>query len=154
MYQYELVNVKDYWEQVDVILRKEHWPELGHYKDIPIHMEWGRYFAMQENGNLRCYIVKSPTNEEFKTYELIGYAFYIVDTHLHYRTTKVAMQDVLYIRKPHRGFGRDFINWCDQRLKEDGVVTVCHHVKPWYDFGGMLEKLGYERAETIWSRRL
>lgn len=154
MYQYELVPVKECWELVDKCLREEHWPELGHYKDIPIDMDWNRYFAIQDMGKLRCYIIKAPTNEEFKTFELIGYAFYVVDNHLHYQQTKVATQDILYIRKQHRGFGRDFINWCDMQLKAENVVTVLHHIKPYFDWSDMIKKLGYEPAELIFSRRL
>lgn len=152
--QYDRVSIHECWQQIDPILRKEHWPEVGHYKDIPIEMDWERYFKLEEMGKLRCFVVRSPTNEEFNSQELIGYAFYIVDEALHYRTTKIAVQDILYVRKKHRGFGRDFLNWCDFTLKAENVITVFHHVKPWFDFGQMLEKLGYEKAETIWSRRL
>lgn len=154
MHQYELVPVQECWEVVDKCLREEHWPEVGHYKDIPIDMDWKRYFALQEMGKLRCYVVRSVLNEEMKTFELVGYAFYLVDHHLHYRKTLVAGQDILYIKKQFRGFGRHFLSWCDAELKKEGVVTVTHHIKPYFDWSPMAVELGYEHAEQIYSRRL
>lgn len=141
-------------EEIKPILRHEHWEEVGHYKDIPIDMEWDKYFWLESVGKLRCYTVRSPLNEEFKEYVLQGYAFFIVDTHLHYKTTLVAGQDILYVRKSCRGIGKDFMKWCDEQLKAEGVVTVTHHAKPWFNYGNLFEKLGYEKAETIWARRL
>jgi GNAT superfamily N-acetyltransferase len=154
VHSYELVPVESCYMEIAPILLAEHWAEVGHYKDIPIDMEWPKYFALQESGKLRCYLIRGHLNEEHSEQVLMGYAFYIVDEHLHYRTTKVAMQDILYVRKPYRGIGRAFLTWCDEQLRAEGVVTVTHHVKPWYDFSSMLERLGYEKAETIYSRRL
>lgn len=151
---FSLEKLEDCMEEIKPILRHEHWEEVGHYKDIPIDMQWDKYKTIQEMGKLRCFTIRSPLNEEFKETVLMGYAFYIVDKHLHYKETTVANQDILYVRKPYRGIGKSFIAWCDEQLKNEGVVTVTQHIKPWFDWGHMAEKLGYEKAETIWSRRL
>lgn len=141
-------------EEIKPVLRHEHWEEVGHYKDIPIDMEWDRYLAIEAASKLRCYTIRSFLNEEFKEQVLMGYAFFIVDKHLHYKNTLVASQDILYVRKPYRGIGKSFLIWCDEQLKTEGVVTVTHHAKPWFEYGNLFQKLGYEKAETIWSRRL
>ena len=154
MPQYCLENVKDCMNEVIPILEGEHWPEVGHYKDIPIDMQWESYFQLQEMGKLRCFIIRDFLNEEHSESIVMGYAFYIVGNHLHYKNTKVASQDILYIRRQFRGIGRDFINYCDGELKKEGVVTVTQHIKPWFDWGSMAEEIGYEKAETIFSRRL
>lgn len=141
-------------DEIWPILRHEHWEEVGHYKDIPIDMRWDKYELLQKAGLLRCFTIRAPLNEELKETVLMGYAFYLVDRHLHYKDTLVASQDILYVRKPYRGIGHSFLKWCDGELKKEGVVTVTHHAKPWFNYGELFEKLGYEKAETIWSRRL
>lgn len=154
MSHFSLERLGDCEAEIDTILKNEHWPEVGHYKDIPIDMEWQRYAQLQEMGKLRCYTIRAFANEEFKETELQGYAFFIVDKHLHYRNTVVASQDILYVRRPHRGIGHAFMGWCDAQLKAEGVTTVTHHAKTYFNYGELFQKLGYEKAEEIWTRRL
>lgn len=154
MSSFEKESLSQCMEEIKPVLRHEHWEEVGHYKDIPIDMEWEKYLNLESMGKLRCYTVRSALNEEFTESILQGYAFFLVDKHLHYKTTLVASQDILYIRKHYRGIGKNFLKWCDDQLKKEGVVTVTHHAKPWFNYGNLFEKLGYEKAETIWARRL
>lgn len=154
MSQFSLESVSDCMEEIKPILRFEHWEEVGHYKDIPIDMQWDKYKFIQDAGKLRCYTIRAPLNQEFTESVLQGYAFFIVDHHMHYKHTIVASQDILYVRKPYRGIGKSFLAWCDEQLKLEGVTTVTHHAKPWFNYGTLFEKLGYEKAETIWSRRI
>jgi hypothetical protein len=141
-------------KDIEPILVNEHWVEVGHYKDIPIDMQWDKYATLEKLNKLRCFTIRSPLNEEFKESVLNGYAFFLVDHHLHYKNTLVGSQDILYVRKPYRGIGKSFLFWCDKQLKDEGVITVTHHAKPWFNYGNLFEKLGYEKAETIWARRL
>lgn len=154
MPQFNLESLSQCQNEIQPILRNEHWEEVGHYKDIPIAMQWDKYAALQEMGKLRCYTVREFLNEEFGEMILQGYAFFIVDKHLHYKHTLVASQDILYVRKPYRGIGKQFLSWCDEQLKAEKVTTVTHHAKPWFNYGNLFEDLGYEKAETIWARRL
>lgn len=151
---FNLEALNDCKDEIQPILRNEHWEEVGHYKDIPIDMEWSKYEMLQGLGKLRCFTIRSFENEELKETFLMGYAFFIVDRHLHYKNTIVANQDILYVRKPYRGIGKEFLKWCDEQLKAEDVVTVTHHAKPWFEYGNLFEDMGYEKAETIWSRRL
>ena len=109
MSHFSLEKLGDCQAEIDPVLRNEHWPEVGHYTDIPIEMDWVRYAMLQEMGKLRCFVVRAFTSEEFKETDLHGYAFFIVDKHLHYRNTLVASQDILYVRKQYRGIGRPFM---------------------------------------------
>lgn len=147
-------NLSECQAEIQPVLRNEHWEEVGHYRDIPIDMNWEAYARIEKAGALRCFTVRSPLNEEFNETHLLGYAFFIVDRHLHYKNTLVANQDILFVRKPYRGVGRKFLKWCDLELEREGVTTVTHHIKPWFDWSHMAEELGYEKAETIYTRRL
>lgn len=154
MPQFALESLGDCQKEIQPILRNEHWEEVGHYDDIPIDMQWDKYAVLQEMGKLRCYTIREFVNEDFKETILQGYAFFFVDKHLHYKHTIVASQDILYVRKPYRGIGKTFLKWCDEQLIAENVTTVSHHAKPWFNYGELFEKLGYEKAETIWTRRL
>lgn len=154
MSQFQRETLKECQSEIQPVLRNEHWEEVGHYKDIPIDMEWSRYKQIEDAGKLRCYTYREVVNQEFNSTILLGYAFYLVDKHLHYKNTLVATQDILYIRKPHRGRGEEFLAWTHAQLKSEKVVTVTQHIKPWFDWSPMAQRLGYEKAETIWSRRL
>lgn len=151
---FALENLKSCMEEIQPILRNEHWEEVGHYKDIPIDMQWDKYATLQDMGKLRCFTIRSPLNEELKETIILGYAFFIVDHHLHYKHTLVASQDILFVRKPYRGIGKSFLAWCDEQLKAEGVTSVTHHAKPWFNYGNLFQDLGYEQAETIWARRI
>lgn len=154
MQVFNLESLENCQAEIQPILRNEHWVEVGHYKDIPIDMQWDKYQVLQDLGKLRCFTIRGPLNEEMTETVLMGYAFFIVDNHLHYKHTVVASQDILYVRKPYRGIGRKFLTWCDEQLLAEGVVTVTHHAKPWFNYGNLFEDMGYEKAETIWSRRI
>lgn len=154
MPQFRLEHLSECKNDIQPVLRNEHWEEVGHYKDIPIDMQWDKYAFLQANGKLRCFTIRDFLNEEMKDTVLMGYAFFIVDKHLHYKETLVGSQDILYVRKPYRGIGKEFLKWCDEELKKEGVITVTHHAKPWFEYGNLFKDMGYEKAETIWSRRL
>lgn len=125
----------------------EHWHEIAHYKDIPLDPDVELYHRMDSMGMMRVFTAR----EEGK---LVGYSVYFVRSNPHYKSSIQANQDVLFIQKDKRGFGRDFIKWCDEQLKNEGVQIVHHHVKKAHDFGPMLKRMGYELVDLIYARRL
>ncbi len=129
-------------------LLEKHWKEVAHYQDIPLDVDWARYAALDEVGILKIFTARSDMGQ------LLGYAIFVVQTNMHYRKSLQAMQDVLFISEQHRGFGRKFIEWCDDQLRDDGVQAVYHHVKVSHNFGPLLERMGYELIDRIYGRRL
>jgi hypothetical protein len=126
----------------------QHWREIAHYQDIPLDPNLEGYMAANEAGGLRVYTARD--NEGV----LVGYAVFIVRRNLHYSSSLQAIQDILYIAPTRRGLGGYFIHWCDDRLKEEGVQVVYHHVKEAHNFGALMERLGYELVDHIYARRL
>ena len=130
-------------------LYKAHCAEVGWFKEDTPEMMWGDYFAMDKMNVLRIYTVRDAG------FNLIGYGIYLVRHNMHYASVKAAYCDMIYIKPEHRGgLGEDFIKWVDQRLKDEGVNSVVHHAKVYYDFGSMLNRLEYEHVENIYIRRL
>ncbi len=130
-------------------LFSEHWEEVAHYKDIPEEMDLNLYLKLEIENKLRVFTARTED-----TNELVGYCFFFVVTNPHYKSSLQAKQDIVFIRKKNRGFGLQFISWCDEQLRYDRVQAVYHHVKAAHNFGPMLERLGYELVDFIYARRL
>lgn len=127
---------------------RKHYEEIAHYKDIPLDPIERVYLDLESVGGLRVYTARELGGQ------LVGYAVFSVFKNPHYASSLEAKQDVLYIAPESRGFGMDFILWCDNQLKADGIKVVYQHVKIAHDFGPMLKFLGYELIENIYGKRL
>lgn len=125
-----------------------HYKEIAHFQDIPLDPDFPQYLLVEAAGLLRIYTARDENNL------LLGYAWYFVRPNFHYRTSKQAYQDILFVSPEKRGFGEKFIVWCDVQLKAEGVQVVCHHVKEKHNFGPLLERLGYELTDLLWQKRL
>lgn len=149
MIEFKRERIHDLWGELAPLL-PEHWREVAYYADIPLDPDTERYEAIENAGGLRCYTARNSGR-------LVGYAFYFVGPHLHYKGAVVAQQDVLYVERSHRGgLGLKLIMWCDEQLRAEHVQVVTHHVKnaPHLNFGPLLKRKGYEPTDTLWSRRL
>lgn len=127
-----------------------HYQEVSHNPDIPLAPDNDRYEMLARNGRLRIYTVRSDS-------QLIGYAVFIVATGLHYSGSLQAKQDILFVDPSSRGRGAGIklLRFADAALAAEGVQVVYHHVKLAHPaLGRLLEHLGYEPVETVYSRRL
>lgn len=124
-----------------------HYEEIAHYKDIPLEPDLEMYHRIEEQGCLRLYTVREEG-------ELIGYSIFFLKENPHYKSSLQANQDIVFIRKDKRGQGREFLAWCDDQLKSDGVDVVYHHVKAAHNFGPLLERQGYNLVDLIYGKRL
>ena len=127
-----------------------HWQEIGQDKDvIPLDPDWDRYAALDASGHLAIVTVR-------KGGALIGYAFAIVDTHLHYRSTLFAALDLYFILPAHRG-GRTALRLfqvLEAELKARGVVKAVGNTKLAHDQGRLFAFLGWREAERLYVKTL
>ncbi len=146
MIEYKIERIQDIYDEMLPIL-KAHYLEIAHYKDIRFEPNVAEYYKMEDNGICKTYTARENN-------ELIGYAVFFVRNNLHYKSSLQAYQDIIYISKEKRGFGRYFIKWCDDRLRELGVDVVYHHIKFAHDWSKLLEVMGYEKQDILMSKRL
>jgi GNAT superfamily N-acetyltransferase len=125
-----------------------HYQEIAHFQDIPLDPDFDQYVQMERAGFVRTYTARDDERK------LVGYAVFFVRKNLHYKNSLQALQDILFIHPDRRGFGVRFIIWCDRMLRMEGVQAVYHHVKEKHNFGPMLERLGYQLVDLIYTRRL
>ena len=125
-----------------------HQLEVAPFKDIPLDPNVDQYVAMEDAGIIRLYTARDSTGE------CVGYSLFTLLHHPHYRTSLQALQDIVFIRKDRRGFGGQFMLWCDKMLEADGCMASFIHVNVNHDFGPMLESIGYSLLEKSYVKRM
>ena len=146
MKAYAREQISDVLGEIKPLL-EEHWKEIAHYQDIPLDPHWPGYYAAEDAGKLRIFTVREDG-------KLVGYAVFFVGN-LHYKSTKIATQDILFVLPEHRGLtGARLIRYCDEYLQAEGAQAVFHHVKRAHNFGPLLERMGYEAIDVVYGKRL
>lgn len=156
------------WEKLSVIFSEpnwpdliaEHWTELGVHRDqMPLDPDYDRCLMMEKNGLFHGWAARCNGL-------LVGYMAFIVGPHLHYRSTKTAMEDLFMLSPDHRKglTGYRMFAGALSALKELGVKRVMLHDKVHWSAAraeigeaGMdvlFRRLGFEHTDRIWSRML
>lgn len=129
-------------------LFEAHYREIAWMQDkVPLDPDYGRYEAMARAGVVRIFTARRDG-------ELIGYAVFIVNPHLHYQSTRWAMNDVLYVAPGSRGYraGSKLLKHVESVLRADGVKVMGLHIKDSLNWGPLARLLGYERVESSWQK--
>ena len=128
-------------------LMKAHWDEIED-PDMAFEPDFETYKKLDEAQVLRVFTARSDTNE------MLGYCVYFVQVNPLSKSLIQANQNALFIKKGCRGFGKQFIAWCDDMLKKEGINHVFHHVSVLHDYSPILRRLGYKMTYSIYSRRI
>lgn len=126
-----------------------HYDELCVTKDFPLLPDYVAYGRLCVAGMLKCIVARSDG-------ELVGYALFIIQPHLHYFTCKTAFEDIYFLRKDHR-LGRTGIRlfqFAEKALREDGVNRIIMHTKIHLDNSKLFEYLGYKFTDKLYTKLL
>jgi hypothetical protein len=131
-------------------LCKEHHKEFSHDKSLKLFIDSTKYIALQANNSLKIFTIRTDNRR------LVGYCLMFVFESMHYAHTVMATADCFFIKKGFRGKNliMSFLSWCDQKLKKAGVNKVLHGVKATHDFGFLLKKIGYDKIDVVYGKRL
>ena len=146
--QYVVEDPGTFIEELKEII-PTHYDELCVTKDFPLLPDYEAYGRLYLAGMLKCITVRDGTG-------LIGYAIFIVQPHLHYRTCKTAFEDIYFLRKEHR-LGRTGIRlfqFAEEALREDGVHRIIMHTKTHLDNSKLFEYLGYKHTDKLYTKIL
>ena len=132
-------------------LWEAHWREIGQDRErVLLDPDWDKYGRLDALGMLEITAARRGG-------ALVGYLFSVVDTHLHYRSTIFAAQDLRYLRPDCRG-GRTALRLAEAheaQLRARGVVKAIGNVKLASDRDGRLfDHLGWRPAETLYVKAL
>lgn len=122
-----------------------HYQELEWTKSVALNPDWEKYEYADNNGSLAIFTARDE--------DLIGYNVFFLNESLHYKGLKQAIQDLIFIHPDKRGFGKYFIYWCDEKLKEIGMQRVYYHLKASNNFGpSLLEPMGYKLIDHVYGK--
>ncbi len=122
-----------------------HLEEVGPHQ-FPLSIDWARYVEMESNGNIRLFTARSAG-------KIVGYATYLLSTHLHFKHVLFAAQDCIYLYPENRATGgKSFNKWIEEQLADCDVITAS--ATPLFDRGPNLMKNGYIPLETTYMKIL
>ena len=130
-------------------LALEHNLEIGGVvSDVVVKVPRQMYEQLDANDLLRIYTIRE--NGQLK-----GYNIFAVILHPEYNSL-TAQHDAMFMHPSARhGFNAmRFLRWCDEQLKQDGVLFVTQNVTVEKDYSPILKRLGYKPSETIYIKRL
>jgi GNAT superfamily N-acetyltransferase len=131
-------------------LTVRHYEEVALHKgDVPLDPDWNKYKRLVELGFVM--FVGARNNGK-----LVGYSLFIMADMIHYRTTRLADNDVLYLSPEYRQgmAGVKMIKFCEAELKQQGIKKILWHVKQARDFRKILYRMGYVDEDMILSKIL
>lgn len=126
-------------------LLDEHYEELTLNKEIvKLNPNWPEYDRREKAGKF-IYITARDGGV------LIGYSAWFIDYHIHYADLKVAMNDVIFLKKKYRQgmTGIKLIKYSEATMKESSVNKIMWHIKESNDFRPILERMGYNTEDII-----
>lgn len=142
-------HVERFTDCIDEVqpLFREHWEELGLFKDkMPLDPHYGYYAECEANGSALFLTLRTAG-------KLIGYFGGIVGPSPHYKSTLTCKMDLIYLAPEHRGLGagKMLLDAVKAELKRRGVKlwwvgSKCH--KP---LDALLTLYGFELAETYYA---
>ena len=130
-----------------VQLFKDHYDEIAERTDvIDLDPNIEQYNFMFNKNMLEIHTARDDG-------KLVGYSIWFVVNHIHYKKSLTATSDVLYIAPDYRKgmFGYKFIKWTTDEIKKRKPQRILFHVKPFLDYGHLLERLGGHFFEKSYS---
>lgn len=146
--QYAVEDPATFIEELKEII-PAHYDELCVTKDFPLAPDYEAYGRLYVADMLRCTTARDDDG-------LIGYAIFIVQPHLHYKTCKTAFEDIYFLRKEHR-LGRTGIRlfqFAEEALRAEGVDRIIMHTKIHMDNSRLFEYLGYKHTDKLYTKIL
>jgi hypothetical protein len=125
----------------------------GHYEEIAertdvikLDPDLKRYHTLENQNMLEVHTMREDG-------ELVGYSLWFVVLHMHYKNSLTANSDILYINPKYRKgmTGVKFIKWSLEEIKKRKPQRIMFHVKPFLDYSPILERLGANYFEKIYS---
>jgi hypothetical protein len=128
-------------------LFKDHYDEIAERTDvIELDPNMEQYDVLFKKDMLEIHTIRDDG-------KLIGYSLWFITNHIHYKKSLTASSDVLYISPNYRKgmLGYKFIKWTTEEIKKRNPQRIIFHVKPFLDYGRLLERIGGNFFEKIYS---
>ncbi len=140
-------------------LMRAHYAETAPMKDIhKMAPDWDNYREMQDLDQLIFVTARTQQAPPCApvVYDIVGYMVVVIRPHLHYRKTKVAIDDLHYLAPEYRGagWGKKMIAFAEQKAKEAGAKVFSMRCKAESNHGYIFESLGYKLTDLVYLKDL
>ena len=141
----EVLTAALYFE-ADPLIRG-HAKEVCDFRGHELDPDLEKYLQMEGAGILRVYTARRGP-------KLIGYSIYILANHLHYKAVSQANHYLAFIDPLERGFGRSFLEWCEDELKQEGIKMMVYQAKPGSKFYQIISSMKVREMEHIFCKEI
>ncbi len=125
-----------------------HWEEIALHRDrIALDIDWDAYHKLDAAGMLHITTARDDG-------ALVGYVCYVLVHNLHYKSQFVADCDIFWLDPDHRKgtLGMRLIQASERFVITHGVNQIVTRTKLHLDIGPLLERLGYEPIERVYTK--
>lgn len=146
---FALENLAKVRREIEPLL-EEHWKEIALNKEtIKLNPDWRAYAELDRINALRIYTAR-------KEGKLMGYFVILVSRSLHYKDHLFANNDIVFLTKSaRRGLtGLKLVKFAVESLQAEGVTKLHVNTKTHQPFDPIMERLGFEEIETVFSKLL
>jgi hypothetical protein len=135
-------------EEARPLIQGHHEEVSGPIADLPARIPFEQYEALENADRLRVFTARRDAM-------LVGYNVFAMAIH-HQHGVRCAFHDTLFLHPSERRgtSGMRFLRFCDEQLQADGAFFVTQHVSAGVNIKPLLERMGYQAAETIYIKRL
>lgn len=137
------------WASDAMPLIRDHWQELGLDLDLEIAPDFGKMAQLESMGMFKVITVRQDAS-------LVGYLLAVVNTHLHYRTSKpMFIVDAYYIApRARNGTGARMIRFAETVAKSLGCIKIYLSCKVHQDHTKFFQALGYKLSDFAFIKRI
>lgn len=129
-----------------------HGEEVDLYQEyFQVSPDYDMYNTLSDLGVLHI----TTARDEEQGGQLVGYLFFFVNNHPHYKEVVYANNDLIYVDPSCRGKGvaKGMFSAAEEDLKEGfDVSVISFHMKSAHPFKELAESMGYEEAEIMYSK--
>jgi GNAT superfamily N-acetyltransferase len=130
-------------------LIQANYEELCVTKEFPLLPDYDAYERIAKTGNITCIVCVDKD-------EVVGYAIFLIQPHLHYKTCLTAFEDIYYLKPEYRKgrTGIKMFKFAEDVLRSAGVNRIIFHTKIHLDNSKLFEYLGYKHTDKLYSKIL
>lgn len=134
-------------------LMVRHWEEVCHDKEFfRLNPSWDSFKTLEDAGLVVTITARTEQSQ------LVGYVVYVLSPLLHYNQIRMAQEDAHYLAPEYRkGWtAARMFRFAENELRVHGLHATVIHTKAHkeLDRGALFQRLGYQRHETLYIKRL
>jgi GNAT superfamily N-acetyltransferase len=145
---FDIELIADCYEELGLLAIAHH-AEVNVFDDVPLIINWDRYFKAEKCGNYLLAVVRNKG-------KIIGWIGFFIYEHMRHIGYKIAKEDWYFVVASHRkkGVGQKLFIFAEEILKSLGVRRVMLSCKVAHDHTILLNALGYDNHEKNFTKVL